>query len=403
MKKSLGFAMVAGLWIALSAMQVWAGGPPNPTMSDATGDTAGGSGALFNLAASQGNTAFGSFALFANTAGIENTATGARALLNNTGALNTATGYEALFANTTGAANTAAGVQALFLNTAGFSNTATGVLALYGNTTGDDNTATGQQALMNNTVGNFNTGAGFQALISNTTGTSNTAAGLQALFSNTTGFNNTPTGVLALSSNTTGANNIALGVGAGSALTTGSNNIDIGNPGLVAETRTIRIGKQGTQTATYIAGIFNSSASGGAVEVSNTGKLGMVLSSARYKREIHDMGAASSNLMKLRPVTFRYKDDPQGIKQYGLVAEEVEQLYPELVIHDTAGKVQSVRYTVLTAMLLNELQKQTRENAQQAEQIEHLSTQVAQLKRMFVQAMGARRVTHLAAANSLDR
>jgi hypothetical protein len=115
------------------------------------------------------------------------------------------------------------------------------------------------------------------------------------------------------------------------------------------------------------------------------------------------MGAASSNLMKLRPVTFRYKDDPEGIKQYGLVAEEVEQLYPELVIHDTAGKVQSVRYTVLTAMLLNELQKQTRENSKQAEQIEHLSTQVAQLKRMFEQAMAAPKVTHLAAADSFDR
>ena len=117
-------------------------------------------------------------------------------------------------------------------------------------------------------------------------------------------------------------------------MTTGANNIDIGNLGVAAESNTIRIGTQGTQTATYIAGIFNSSASGDAVEVSNTGQLGMVMSSARYKRDIHDMDEASSNLMKLRPVTFRYKDDPQGIKQYGLVAEEVEKLYPELVIYE---------------------------------------------------------------------
>ena len=191
--------------------------------------------------------------------------------------------------------------------------------------------------------------------------------------------------------NTTGSDNIALGYGAGSSLTTGAHNVDIGNLGVAAESNTIRIGTQGTQTATYIAGIFNSAASGGAVEVSNTGKLGMVLSSARYKRDIQDMGEASSNLMKLRPVTFRYKDDPQGIKQYGLVAEEVEKLYPELVIHSTDGQVQSVRYLTLIGMLLNELQKQaaglqkqakelhneSRKNAQQAEQIKRLSAQVA--------------------------
>ena len=149
---------------------------------------------------------------------------------------------------------------------------------------------------------------------------------------------------------------------------------------MAAESNTIRIGTQGTQTATFIAGIFGSSASGGAVEVSNTGKLGMVLSSARYKRDIHDMGNASDALMKLRPVTFRYKDDPQGIKQYGLVAEEVGKLYPELVIRDTAGKVQSIRYLMLTSMLLNELQKQTRENARQTQQIKKLSAEAAKDK-----------------------
>jgi Chaperone of endosialidase len=166
-------------------------------------------------------------------------------------------------------------------------------------------------------------------------------------------------------------------------LTTGSNNVDISNPGAAGESNTLRIGVQGTQTATYIAGIFNSSASGGAVEVSNTGKLGMVLSSARYKRDIHDMNDASSNLMKLRPVTFRYKNDAQGIKQYGLVAEEVEPLYPELVIHSADGQVQSVRYSMLTSMLLNELQKQARTNQrharEQAERNRKLEAQVAEL------------------------
>ena len=169
-------------------------------------------------------------------------------------------------------------------------------------------------------------------------------------------------------SNTTGSNNIALGYQAGLSLTTGSNNIDIGNLGVAAESNTIRIGTQGTQTATYIAGIFNSAASGDAVEVSSTGKLGIVVSSARYKRDIHDMDNASSNLLKLRPVTFVYKQDPQGERQYGLIAEEVARIYPELVVYGTDGKVVSMRYHELIPMLLNEAQKQAEQIEKQAEE-----------------------------------
>jgi hypothetical protein len=164
---------------------------------------------------------------------------------------------------------------------------------------------------------------------------------------------------------------------AGYKLTTGSNNIDIGNLGVAAEAKTIRIGVQGTQTATYIAGISGSAMTGDGVVVSNTGKLGIVMSSARYKRDIRDMDESSSSLLKLRPVTFRYKDDPAGTLQYGLVAEEVEKLYPELVTHAVDGQVQSVRYSMLTSMLLNELQKQAR---QQADQNRKLAAQVAELK-----------------------
>jgi hypothetical protein len=144
---------------------------------------------------------------------------------------------------------------------------------------------------------------------------------------------------------------------------------------------------------------ITSSASGGAVEVSSTGKLGMVVSSARYKRDIRNMDNDSSNLMKLRPVTFRYKDDPQGIKQYRLVAEEVEPLYPELVIHDTAGKVQSIRYSMLTGMLLNELKKQFKKDTRQAAELQYqarqllrqsqqLSRQGDQIKRLSAQVAG---------------
>jgi hypothetical protein len=236
---------------------------------------------------------------------------------------------------------------------------------------------------MNNTTGLYNTATGFSALAANTTGDYDTAAGVNALLSNTTGQTNTAVGVGAMKANTTGSNNTAVGFQAGVSLTTGGNNVDISNLGVAGESNTIRIGTQGTQTATYIAGIASTMVTGDAVLVSSTGKLGMMMSSARYKRDIHDMDKASSNLMKLRPVTFRYKDDPQGIKQYGLVAEEVARVYPELVSHDH-GKVESVHYLTLTAMLLNELQKQavelhnqSRKNAEQTTQIKRLSAQVA--------------------------
>jgi len=337
------------------------------------------------------NTATGANALFANSNGGDNTATGFDALFNNeTGSFNTATGFYALLRNTTGENNTACGAGALVYNTTGDLNTASGAFALTSNTTGLDGTASGALALDNNTTGEYNTATGYKALYANSTGGYDTAAGVNALWKNTTGVKNTTVGTNAMFSNTIGSNNIALGYQAGFSLTTGSNNIDIGSLGVAAESNTIRIGTQGTQTATYIAGIFNSSASGGAVEVSNTGKLGMVLSSARYKRDIHDMDAASSNLMKLRPVTFRYKDDLAGTLQYGLVAEEVEKLYPELVIRDTAGKIQSIRYLTLTSMLLNEVQKQAvelrnqrRENVQQTDQIRRLSAQVAEVRTAF--------------------
>jgi hypothetical protein len=143
----------------------------------------------------------------------------------------------------------------------------------------------------------------------------------------------------------------------------------LGNVGVSNDTNTIRIGTQGTQTAAYVAGIVGSKMTGDAVVVSNTGKLGIMMSSARYKRDIRDMGEKSAGLMRLRPVTFRYKEDPAGTLQYGLVAEEVEEHYPELVTHAADGQVQSVRYSMLTGMLLNELQKQ-------AEKISKLTSMV---------------------------
>src|SRR5262249_37220416 len=192
------------------------------------------------------------------------------------------------------------------------------------------------------------------------------------------GNSNTAVGHGALRNSTTGSNNIALGANAGFNSTTGSNNIEIGNPGVAADSGTIRIGTQGTQTRTFVGGIFGSMVTGDAVVVSNTGKLGIVVSSARYKRDIRDMGNSSQALMKLRPVTFRYKNDPSGQREYGLVAEEVDRVYPDLVSREADGKVVSVHYHELVPMLLNEIQRQAGQVQKQANEIRSLNAKIAQ-------------------------
>jgi hypothetical protein len=349
--------------------------------SNTTGfyNTGIGVNALYNNTGGAFNAANGAFALFNNTTGNSNTAAGVNALVNNTTASdNTAMGYQSLFSNTTGNNNTGTGVNALFSNTTGIYNTATGIGALFSNTTatfntatgaaalfsntsGNSNTATGTAALYNNTIGGNNTADGLFALNANTSGGSNTANGVNALLNNTTANNNTATGVSALVANTTGSNNIGLGTNAGSNLTTGSNNIDIGNSGVAGEANTIRIGA--SQTATFIAGISGATASGGAaVFVNANGQLGTATSSRRFKQEIKPMDRASEAILTLQPVTFRYKQeiDPKGIPQFGLVAEEVEKVNPDLVVRDDEAKVYTVRYEAVNAMLLNEFLKEHR-------------------------------------------
>jgi len=311
-----------------------------------------------------GNTAVGNDALKSLIlgAGTGNTATGAQALFTDTtGNGNTATGTEALFHNIADN-NTATGALALFANTSGSRNTATGVNALGGNQTGNDNTAFGADALEANQIGTNNTAVGARALFGNT-GNGNTAAGGGTLGSNTTGSFNTATGVNALVRNTTGSFNIALGLGAGFNLTTGSNNIDIGNPSIAGESNTIRIGTVGTQKATFIAGIRGATVPGGiGVVVGPNGQLGTFNSSERFKEAIKPMGKASEAVLALKPVTFRYKHklDPEGIPQFGLVAEQVEKVNPDLVARDSRGKVITVRYEAVNAMLLNEFLKEHR-------------------------------------------
>src|SRR5207248_18576 len=219
----------------------------------------------------------------------------------------------------------------------------------------------GVNALFNNTTGNSNTANGLKALLSNATGFNNTANGFLALQNNTIGHDNTAEGFQALL-NSTGSNNIGLGSNAGSNLTTGDNNIDIGAPGLAGESNKIRIGTVGTHNAAFIAGISASTITGTAVVVNSNGRLGVASSSQRFKDEIKPMEKASEAVLALRPVTFRYKPeiDPERAPQFGLVAEEVEKINPALVTRDAQGKVFTVRYEAVNAMLLNEFLKEHR-------------------------------------------
>src|SRR5438046_9569130 len=238
-------------------------------------------------------------------------------------------------------------------------NTDLGLDAMAGNTQGFYNTAIGPGALNRNTTGSRNTGVGAEVLRFNTTSSYNSANGSGALGLNTTGSYNTGDGEAALHSNTTGSNNIALGYLAGELLTVGDFKIDIGNRGIAAEGHTIRIGDD-NQTRTFISGINGAAVTGVPVVVNNLGQLGVAASSARFKDEIKPMDKASAAILALKPVTFRYKKaiDPQGIPQFGLVAEDVEKVSPDLVVRDKEGKPYSVRYDQVNAMLLNEFLKE---------------------------------------------
>ena len=365
-------------------------------------NTANGAYALQNNATGNNNTANGSTALASNTTGSFNTATGDSALNNNTtGSNNTANGYRALSSNITvngvsGHNNTATGADALVNNSIGSNNTANGYQALFssttiydvsGNVSGNNNTATGFQALYGQvdaafnpvSTGSNNTANGYRALYSYTTGGSNTANGYLALYFNTTGNNNTANGRGALYNNTTGGNNVTLGYQAGFNLTTGNNNIDIGNVGLAAEASTIRIGTATNQTRAFIAGIrgkTTANANAVPVVIDSAGQLGTVSSSGRFKKEIKPMDQSSEAILALKPVTFHYKSDSTGTPQFGLIAEEVAKVNPDLVVRDDNGEIYTVRYEAVNAMLLNEFLKEHRT-------IQELKSTVAEQQRQI--------------------
>jgi hypothetical protein len=380
----------------------------NVTTGD--GNAALGYGALVNNTTGYSNVGVGSIALSDNTTGNRNTAIGRAALYRNTtGFRNTAVGTNTLLYNTTGFRNTAVGAVAMQFNTTGYRNTALGNSALFSNTTGYQNTASGNRALTFNTTGARNTAAGYRALYHNVSGSSNTALGTEALFSQTTGTSNvavgahalrmwdtispsdgrntavgayalyhltgggndlnTAVGKSALESLLVGKRNIALGQSSGSTITTGYDNIHIGNYGTSYDTSTIRIGT--VQDRTFIAGIRGTttgSPNAIPVLIDSAGQLGTISSSRRFKEDIRDMEDATGRLLALRPVTFQFKPEVRSVPEddyrpleYGLIAEEVAEVFPDLVVYDGEGRPETVKYHLLGTMLLNELQKQAEE------------------------------------------
>jgi trimeric autotransporter adhesin len=347
----LAFALLALAFFALSPT-AWAV-VPAPDGGYPGANTAEGTDALFHLTTGSDNTAIGFNALFSNRSGHDNTATGFYALIN----------------NTTGYGNTAIGVVALDSNTTGYDNTAIGVQALNNNVVGVNNTATGFAALGNNTTGGNNTANGFWALRFNETGFQNTATGLEALQSNTTGFRNTADGSFALY-NSTGSNNVGLGFNAGLNLTTGGGNVCIGSNVL---------GVAGESNTTRIRNVYTSVASGRAVYVNSDNKIGTLVSSRRFKDHIKPMDKASESILALKPVTFRYKKEiePNGSIMFGLIAEQVEKVDPDLVTCNDRGEAETVRYEAINAMLLNEFLKEHRKVEQQESKMEQQEAKIA--------------------------
>ena len=317
-----------------------------------------------------------------------NTAEGQNALLGlTTGDIQYGVGFSSLSVTTTGNFNTGMGAGTLLANTAD-QNTATGAGALLSNSTGAFNTANGAFALFTNTIGTSNTASGAFALLNNTTGVENTANGYRVLSGNATGVGNTAYGSQALVQST-GNNNIALGAHAGFNISTGSNNIHIGNVGAGNESATVRIGDN-NQTKAFIAGINGvNQGSPTAVFINTlTGQLGTTApaSSRRYKKEIKPIDAASEAVLALKPVSFHYKSDNTKTPQFGLIAEDVADVNPDLVMRDENGEIYTVRYDAVNAMLLNEFLKEHH-------QVQDLKATVAeQQRRIEALTMGLQKV-----------
>ena len=409
--------------------------------SNTTGyhNSAFGNNALPNNTTGDRNNALGVNALNSNTTGRSNNAFGTFALgSNTTGISNSAFGTAALYKNTTGSNNVAFGYGALTKNTStsdlpksGTSNTAVGWEALKYNTTGWQNTAVGESALTSNTTGQHNTGIGEDVLNNNTSGIGNSALGESAIYQNNTGSFNLASGYYALN-NTIGSRNIAIGTLSGfkrpyksngtPQTYTGDDNIYIGyicptsNHGTNSESRVIRLGNmsdvqitrpisttfQSTQS-TYIAGIYNTTltSSPSQVYITSDGQLGIQSSSIQFKEDVKSIDLDPEDFMKLNPVSFRYKSDVENIKnpiQYGLIAEELKNIIPEMVQTDNAGEPYTVSYQFLAPLLLAQVQKDHKALDDQKEIIQtlqeknnHLTKELAVLKQQVSKLISEKR------------
>jgi len=339
------------------------------------------------------NTAVGAGTLVLNNAD-SNTAVGTAAMsLNTSGFENVAVGTDALLYNASGNYNNAVGVFALFYNFDGSFNNAFGNEALSQNVHASDNTAIGDLALANNDVTRrnlayFNTAVGAQSLYSNTDGNSNTAIGWQALYFNDAGNFNTANGGFALLGNTDGDGNTATGYGALSQFPyNGSFNTAIGNNAgnnVVSASNVICIGANvaGADTSNScfigsIRGVTTIHNDAMPVLIDSAGQLGTASSSRRYKTDIKPIDKASESILALKPVSFRYKVHKDATPHFGLIAEEVAEVNPGLVIYDADGKPCTVRYEAVNAMLLNEFLKEHRKNEKQEATITQLKSAVA--------------------------
>jgi uncharacterized coiled-coil protein SlyX len=384
----------------LGYLAVWAAGQPQPVVStlndlsspvlaNAAIVAAGVNGAITVYVTDATDLIIDINGYFVAQSNSTSTALGAGA--SNAGTQNTALGYNTLQLNG-GSLNTAVGSYALTANSTGSNNTALGASALLANALGSANTALGTDALLNSLVANDNTAVGFAALSSDTTGSANVAVGATALWNLGTGGNNVAVGANALYENTTGSWNIAVGNQAGNGITGGNYNIDIGSSGNASDSGVIRIGDSGSQNSIYLAGVATSSVSGVPVIVNANGQLGVQTSSARFKEDIRDIGDWSDALMQLRAVVFRYRaSEPDGSKplHFGLLAEDVAKVYPQLVFRDAEGKAFTVAFQELPALLLNEVQKQRRMIEQQRstiatqqEQLDKLSNRLTALEKL---------------------
>jgi len=393
-----GFLLIVLVLVCIGLLPKAQAVSPPPDGGYPGNNTAEGTSALFSLTSGIANTALGSQAVYSNTTGHYNSAEGFRALFSNTtGAQNTAIGSSALLSNTTGSFNMANGVNTLYSNTIGSNNTASGTRALFNNTTSSYNTAVGSEALFYST-GGYNTALGFRAAYNNVyshylTGGFNTALGAEALgngsggsYNTAIGFRtlqegvccfggdfNTAVGVQALQQNR-GDYNIAVGAFAASNVNMANNVICIGAAGADVD------------NSTWIDNVFGATTVSGVtapVIVSDTGQLGTVVSSERFKKEISTMEKVSEVILALRPVTFHYKSDAKGTPQFGLIAEEVAKVSPALVLPDKEGKPYTVRYDAVNAMLLNEFLKEHRKVEEQQATITELKSTVAQQQKDF--------------------